>query len=91
LICPWHKWEFGIRTGRSFWNPRGPRARPIPLGIEAGETLSQAIESDGPERAKGPFAAEMAPVEHDYVVLTPLYRQRLPPPWKQPSDDDYPA
>jgi hypothetical protein len=53
--------------------------------------LSQAIESDGPERAKGPFAAEMVPVEHDYVVLTPLYRQRLPPPWKQPSDDDYPA
>lgn len=71
VTCPWHNWEFDIETGQSYWNPNGSRARPIPVGVESGEALRQALESGAAERIKGPYAAETVPVavENDYVVL----------------------
>jgi nitrite reductase/ring-hydroxylating ferredoxin subunit len=72
VTCPWHNWEFDIRTGQSYWNPTGLRARPFPVGVEGGDTLSQAIEGGTAERVPGPYKAEMIPVsiEHDYIVLS---------------------
>jgi nitrite reductase/ring-hydroxylating ferredoxin subunit len=60
LRCPWHCWEFDIRTGQSWCDPDSVRARTYNVTVEPGETL-----------AKGPFAVETVPVsvEQDYIVL----------------------
>ena len=60
LRCPWHGWEFDIRTGQSWCDPQGVWARSYAVTVEPGEAL-----------AKGPFVAETVPVsvERDYVVV----------------------
>ena len=72
VTCPWHNWEFDIRTGQSYWNPKGLRARPFPVGVEPGEALQKAVDEGSAERVRGPYNAETIPVsiENDYVVLT---------------------
>ncbi len=72
VTCPWHNWEFDIRTGQSYWNPSGLRARPFPVGVESGEQAQGAAECGSARRIPGPYAAETVPVsvEGDYVVLT---------------------
>jgi nitrite reductase/ring-hydroxylating ferredoxin subunit len=60
LRCPWHCWEFDIRTGQSWCDPDSVQARTYAVEVQPGAAL-----------AKGPFAAETVPavVEDDYVVL----------------------
>ncbi len=60
LRCPWHGWEFDIRTGQSWCNPDTVRARSYAVSVEPGESL-----------AKGPFVAETVPVsvEQEYLVV----------------------
>ena len=61
LRCPWHCWEFDIRTGQSWCEPDDVKVRAYNVSVEAGAML-----------AKGPFAAETlsVAVEQDYVVVT---------------------
>ncbi len=61
LRCPWHGWEYDIRTGQSWCEPESVKARTYDVAVEPGATL-----------AKGPFVAETFPVsvERDYVVVT---------------------
>jgi nitrite reductase/ring-hydroxylating ferredoxin subunit len=60
LKCPWHGWEFDIRTGQSWCDPSTVRARSYPVAIEAGSQI-----------AKGPYVLEKfdVSIEHDYVVV----------------------
>ncbi|MGH7071342.1 MAG: Rieske (2Fe-2S) protein [Acetobacteraceae bacterium] len=60
LRCPWHGWEFDIRTGQSWCDPKRTRVKSYPVGVEAGAEL-----------VKGPYQAEIFPVsvEADYVVV----------------------
>ena len=60
LRCPWHGWEFDIRTGQSWCDPDSIKARPFAVTVEPGESL-----------AKGPFVAETFPIsiEEDYLVI----------------------
>jgi 3-phenylpropionate/trans-cinnamate dioxygenase ferredoxin subunit len=60
LRCPWHGWEFDIRTGQSWCHPESVKARTYKVEVVPGETL-----------AKGPFVAESVPVrvEENYVVV----------------------
>ena len=60
LRCPWHGWEFDIRTGQSWCEPDSVRARTYNVTIELGNQL-----------AKGPFMAETVPVrlEGRYIVV----------------------
>ncbi len=60
LRCPWHGWEFDIRTGQSWCDPETVRARSYNVTVEPGEAL-----------AKGPFVAETVSVrvEAAYVVV----------------------
>jgi nitrite reductase/ring-hydroxylating ferredoxin subunit len=60
LRCPWHGWEFDIKTGQSWCHPESVKARTYPVTIMPGEAL-----------AKGPFVAETVPVtiENDYLVV----------------------
>ena len=58
--CPWHGWEFDIRTGQSWCDPKSTRARQFQVSVESGEAL-----------VKGPYVAETFPVavEEDYLVV----------------------
>jgi 3-phenylpropionate/trans-cinnamate dioxygenase ferredoxin subunit len=60
LRCPWHQWEFDVRTGRSYCDPRRLRLMQFPIAIEAGANV-----------VEGPYKAETfnVTVEDDYIVL----------------------
>lgn len=60
IRCPWHAWEFDIRTGRSWCDPERLKARRFAATVKPGAAL-----------VEGPYAATTVPVrvEDDYVVL----------------------
>jgi nitrite reductase/ring-hydroxylating ferredoxin subunit len=60
LRCPWHGWEFDVRTGQSWCEPARIRAMRYEVEVESGSEL-----------AKGPYVAETFPVtvEEQYVVV----------------------
>lgn len=67
VTCPWHNWEFDIRTGQSFWNGR-LRAMPFPVSVEAADRAA-GLATAG--RTPGPYQAETVPVsvENECLVL----------------------
>jgi len=34
LVCPWHAWEFDVRTGRSVFNPHLTRVKAYDVSVE---------------------------------------------------------
>ena len=58
--CPWHGWEFDIRTGKSWCDPGRVRVRQYPVAVKPGTEL-----------VEGPHVAETFPVrvENNYVVV----------------------
>ena len=60
LRCPWHGWEFDIRTGQSWCDPEHTYVRSYKVSVEPGEAL-----------VKGPYVAETVAVrvEGRYVVV----------------------
>lgn len=61
IRCPWHAWEFDIRTGKSWCSPARIHVRQFAVAVEKGEGL-----------VEGPYVAETFPVsiEDEYVVVT---------------------
>ena len=61
IRCPWHCWEFDIRTGQSLCDPNSVQARTFDVAMEPGKAL-----------VEGPFVAEAVKVtvEETYVVVT---------------------
>ena len=51
IRCPWHGWEFHIRTGKSWCDPRTMNARAFEVKVEKGAQL-----------VEGPYVAETFPV-----------------------------
>src|ERR1700704_5065988 len=39
LACHWHGWEFDIRTGQSWCDPRRLRTRRFPVSVEPGVAI----------------------------------------------------
>jgi nitrite reductase/ring-hydroxylating ferredoxin subunit len=60
LRCPWHGWEFDVRTGQSFCDPSKISVRSYPVEV-----------ADGQQVGQGPYVAETIPVtvEARYVVV----------------------
>jgi nitrite reductase/ring-hydroxylating ferredoxin subunit len=60
LRCPWHGWEFDIRTGQSYCDPEKIRVRNYNIEVQHGQRV-----------VEGPYVAETVPVtiEEDYVVV----------------------
>lgn len=58
--CPWHGWEFDIRTGKSWCDPARTRVKSYDVAVETGARL-----------VEGPYQAEVykVSVEDRYVVL----------------------
>jgi 3-phenylpropionate/trans-cinnamate dioxygenase ferredoxin subunit len=60
LKCPWHNWEYDIRTGQSWCDPGKAGVKTYPVAVENGAALVQ-----------GPYVAERfaVAIEQDYVVI----------------------
>ena len=60
LRCPWHGWEFDVRTGQSFCEPEKISVRGYAMEVVEGQRVVQ-----------GPYVAETVPVtvEEQYVVI----------------------
>jgi nitrite reductase/ring-hydroxylating ferredoxin subunit len=60
LRCPWHGWEYDIRTGQSWCDPSTVALREYHVAVESGETI-----------VKGPYVVESfaVTVEQRYVVV----------------------
>jgi nitrite reductase/ring-hydroxylating ferredoxin subunit len=58
--CPWHGWEYDVRTGKSWCEPERLGARRYRVSIEPGARL-----------VEGPYVAETfaVAVENEYVVV----------------------
>jgi nitrite reductase/ring-hydroxylating ferredoxin subunit len=78
LTCPWHGWEFHVRTGQSWCDPVRLRVRRFDVSLERGETLTAerpAGEAEAgapaPGMVRGPYVVETYPVsvEGTYVVV----------------------
>src|SRR4051812_25198384 len=80
LQCPWHGWEFDLRTGASWFDPAKMRVRAYAVAVEPmgdGDALpadQDAGASAG--RAAGPGGRELqaetyaVDVEDSYIVVT---------------------
>jgi 3-phenylpropionate/trans-cinnamate dioxygenase ferredoxin subunit len=60
IRCPWHGWQYDLRTGQSWCEPERIKTPTFPVEVAAGERL-----------VEGPYAAETVPVsvEGSYVVV----------------------
>jgi nitrite reductase/ring-hydroxylating ferredoxin subunit len=60
LKCPWHGWEFDVRTGQSWCDPENTYVRQYAVSVEPGGDL-----------LKGPYVVETfsVSVEENYIVL----------------------
>jgi nitrite reductase/ring-hydroxylating ferredoxin subunit len=58
--CPWHGWEFDLRTGKSWCDPSRTRVKSYDVSVEKGGKL-----------VEGPYRAEVykISVDDNYVVL----------------------
>jgi 3-phenylpropionate/trans-cinnamate dioxygenase ferredoxin subunit len=71
LRCPWHDWEYDLKTGQSWWNPARRRARKYKVSVESGTPPGDDSEATTAGLNKGPYIAETYPasVEQQYVVV----------------------
>jgi nitrite reductase/ring-hydroxylating ferredoxin subunit len=44
IRCPWHGWEFDLRTGQSWFDPRAVRVRRYDVSVEPGSVLVSEVE-----------------------------------------------
>ncbi|MEO7600079.1 MAG: Rieske (2Fe-2S) protein [Opitutus sp.] len=67
LRCPWHGWEFDIRTGQSWFDPKAVRVKSYEVAVVPGNTLTPPA----PGLVPGPYLAETFPVtvEQEYLVV----------------------
>ena len=66
LRCPWHGWEFDIRTGQSYCDPERIRTRAYPVEVQSGTAVAA-----GTSAIEGPYVAETiaVSVEEQYLVV----------------------
>jgi len=50
--CPWHGWEFDVRTGQSWFDPSGIRVRRYDVSVEPGAALATG-DGDAPPAEPG--------------------------------------
>jgi len=67
--CPWHGWEFDVKSGQSWFDPVKMRVRNYQVTVEKLE--ADAVNPPAPGLEAGPYVAETYPVtiEQSYVVI----------------------
>lgn len=64
--CPWHGWEFDIKTGQSWFDPRRVRVRSYEVTVEpeaAATPATEAADTPAPGLERGPYIAETYKVD----------------------------
>lgn len=72
LRCPWHQWEFDVKTGKSWFDPAKTRVRSYEVTVESeGRAAATDRELSEAGLEEGPYTAETYPVstEEQYVVI----------------------
>jgi 3-phenylpropionate/trans-cinnamate dioxygenase ferredoxin subunit len=71
LRCPWHGWEFDIRTGQSWFDPRNVRVRRYEVTLEPIPPAATDAEPPAPGLERGPYVAETydVTVERSQVMV----------------------
>jgi 3-phenylpropionate/trans-cinnamate dioxygenase ferredoxin subunit len=71
LRCPWHGWEFDVRTGQSWFDPRRVRVRSYDVAVEVVPLAASASSAAVSGLEQGPYVAETFPVsvERRHVVV----------------------
>jgi hypothetical protein len=69
--CPWHGWEFAIRNGQSYFDPKRVKVRSYPVVVASGEELQK-----GPVRGRDVSGACRGQLRHhrdvsDFVLIRP--------------------
>ncbi len=65
--CPWHGWEFDLKTGRSIFNPHKMRVKTYEVTVErGGERTQQQINAEEEDPAVETFPVT---VEDELIVL----------------------
>lgn len=65
--CPWHGWEFDLKTGRSIFNPHKMRVKTYEVTVERGDELvRQTVGADEEDPAVETFPVT---IEDELVVL----------------------
>jgi 3-phenylpropionate/trans-cinnamate dioxygenase ferredoxin subunit len=66
IRCPWHGWEFDVKTGQSWWDPARTRVRSYEVEVQ---TVAPTDLESG--LVKGPYLAESyaVTVEQPYVLV----------------------
>ncbi len=67
LRCPWHGWEYDVRTGQSWFDPKGVRVKAYETAVAPGSALVPPATGLLP----GPYVAETfaVSIEEDYVLV----------------------
>ena len=70
IRCPWHAWEFDLRTGASWFDPQRKRVRSYEVEVVDAADLAHAVPPR-PGMVRGPYTAETVPVavEGQLVVV----------------------
>jgi nitrite reductase/ring-hydroxylating ferredoxin subunit len=71
LRCPWHGWEFDIKTGQSWFDPAQMRVRSYQVTVEQIDPALVTPEPPAPGLQAGPYVAESyaVTVEQRYVLV----------------------
>jgi 3-phenylpropionate/trans-cinnamate dioxygenase ferredoxin subunit len=72
IRCPWHGWEYDLRTGQSWFDPQRVLVRRYDVSVASGEAIAaEQTEPDADGLRKGPYVAETFPVtvEKQYVLV----------------------
>lgn len=71
VTCPWHGWEFDVKTGQSYFNPR-LRAKRYDIEVQKEDAAGGDLDDVMGDRVPGPYEAEVVPVaqEDEYLVIT---------------------
>jgi 3-phenylpropionate/trans-cinnamate dioxygenase ferredoxin subunit len=77
LMCPWHGWEFDVRTGQSYLDPTTVRVRPYQVQVEEGQLVMNEVDAG----QVGVSAADRRPIEQG-ILPHPVVPGRLPGPYQ---------
>jgi nitrite reductase/ring-hydroxylating ferredoxin subunit len=77
LMCPWHGWEFDVRTGQSYLDPTTVRVRPYQVQVEEGQLVLNEVDAG----QVGVSAGDRRPIEQG-TLPHPVVPGRLPGPYQ---------
>ena len=66
IRCPWHRWEFNIKTGRSVFNPHRVRVKSYEVAVQSDDGQTHIIGEDEDDPAVETYSTE---IKQGFVVV----------------------